>query len=73
MRACYRTGDQNGCRLKVSHFLKTYPSRHIFPLWPYLYLRLIKILLESRKHSPDLFWLSQIGHGVGNRVMVLEP
>lgn len=34
---------------------------------------LIQILLETGKERPDFFRPAQIGHGIGDGVMILEP
>ena len=34
---------------------------------------LIQVLLEACKDSPDFLGLAEVGHGVGDRVMVFEP
>lgn len=37
-----------------------------------LALTLVKITLEATKHLPNLFWLPQIGQGIGERVVISE-
>jgi hypothetical protein len=36
-------------------------------------LLLIKILLKPRKYLPDLVRQSQVGNGIGNGILLLEP
>ena len=36
-------------------------------------LLLIQVFLEANEHLADLIWSSQIGNGIGDGVVILEP